>query len=715
MQWIKFYPISLFLLMAFAASAQHDSFENARALSANTTLTASVCASENYYFKTLLPSNGTLAVTIKGKNMGTAAGYVYAYIYDGRQATGQKLAAYVGSSYVAAGASTEATLRVYGQLSDDAYIRITTSGCFDLSISYTMENVPPTDPEPNDEVAAAVSLPYNTEARGNVQYEKKAVRDASDYYKIEFPANGTLSILVNGVNRSNSAGYLYAYVYDDRGMTGQVYAGFMQGSNIASGTEISDTIVLKGRQKGTYYLRMTAGVPFAYGVRYLLEDAVPQETEPNDAFNVAIATGAGEEKSGNIGYVLNSSRDETDYYAMKLPEYGTLRIRVTATNMSASSGYLYHYGYNKGTSLSQVFARYIKSSNVAAGETIQDTVLVDCQAADSFYHRFTSSGSWKYSWSYDMINTSPHEAAPNNSFETATELPYGFGKKDNIGYNARGVVDTEDYFLTSIPNRDTLRFIINGTNHGSANGWLYIYVYEKRATGAPVQVAARYLFGSSNLTPNVARTDTVVINVPAADAYYLRFTNSGCWSYTIRPYDKTLPVKFTHFNGRAEKGYNTLDWGTASEINNRGFEIEAGTDGKDFSKIGFVASRSAAGNSSTVLNYSFNHKQPEPVQYYRLYQIDLDGSKAYSKTIRVENSSSELIVVAPNPASAYFQIRASTTPKQVKLIDVQGRVVREFGPTSGGRYDLSGLVSGIYVVHIQLAHTIHTKKISIIH
>jgi hypothetical protein len=88
----------------------------------------------------------------------------------------------------------------------------------------------------------------------------------------------------------------------------------------------------------------------------------------------------------------------------------------------------------------------------------------------------------------------------------------------------------------------------------------------------------------------------------------------------------TTPVKLTSFTATAKAADAFLNWTTASEINNKGFDVERSVDGRTFESIGFVK---GAGNSTRMLNYSLTDAkafEKTPVMYYRLKQVDFDGN-----------------------------------------------------------------------------------------
>ncbi len=170
----------------------------------------------------------------------------------------------------------------------------------------------------------------------------------------------------------------------------------------------------------------------------------------------------------------------------------------------------------------------------------------------------------------------------------------------------------------------------------------------------------------------------------------LPFSGFGCESARTavvatvdnNPACGTLPVTLTNFKGEKASSINKLSWTTLTEVNNAGFELERSTDGINFSSIGFVASASLTGNSSSALNYNFNDAKGFAINsYYRLKQVDKDGKFTYSTIVLLKvNKVKELTVtsVYPNPANATVNIAIeSPINDKVTLVvtDLTGKVV----------------------------------------
>ncbi len=171
-----------------------------------------------------------------------------------------------------------------------------------------------------------------------------------------------------------------------------------------------------------------------------------------------------------------------------------------------------------------------------------------------------------------------------------------------------------------------------------------------------------------------------------------------------------LPVMLSSFNVHKVVKNNVINWSTASEQNNSGFNIERSTNGIDFENIGFVKSLSPSGNSSNRLDYSFTDYNPIGLnQYYRLKQIDFDGTNKYSAIVLVTREApSDLTItrVYPNPASNSIFFNASAPKKmdlQLLILDVNGRVVSRknvFTDVGNNGFDMNieNLASGTYFI-----------------
>jgi hypothetical protein len=200
--------------------------------------------------------------------------------------------------------------------------------------------------------------------------------------------------------------------------------------------------------------------------------------------------------------------------------------------------------------------------------------------------------------------------------------------------------------------------------------------------------------------------------------------------------DPPLPVELTSFTARVSGKIITLNWQTATEVNNYGFEIERSltqsargglSQGEGFNKwekIGFVPGN---GNSNSPKEYSLTDKNPNGGSkfIYRLKQIDSDGKFEYSDEVEVEIVPNEFALYQnfPNPFNPSTVINYSLpTASNVKLevFNVTGENVATLvdGFKNIGNYEVSfeasGLPSGMYLYRISAGTFVQTRKMILI-
>ncbi|MBJ6107847.1 VCBS repeat-containing protein [Hymenobacter sp. BT523] len=178
-------------------------------------------------------------------------------------------------------------------------------------------------------------------------------------------------------------------------------------------------------------------------------------------------------------------------------------------------------------------------------------------------------------------------------------------------------------------------------------------------------------------------------------------TDFGVW--TLGNSANPLPVELTSFTATAESPAAVrLAWATASEKNSAAFEVERSTDGFHFAAVGTVA---AAGTSTSARHYAWlDAHLPAGVAtlYYRLRQVDADGSASHSavRTVALKGAAAGLAVF-PNPAHAGATLTGARPGAVVTVFDALGRAVSAGTTDANGTAVLTlpeGLPSGVYVV-----------------
>ncbi|WP_052333953.1 T9SS type A sorting domain-containing protein [Neolewinella persica] len=167
----------------------------------------------------------------------------------------------------------------------------------------------------------------------------------------------------------------------------------------------------------------------------------------------------------------------------------------------------------------------------------------------------------------------------------------------------------------------------------------------------------------------------------------------------------SLPVALAEFTATANDGAVKLDWSTATESNNSYFEIQRSADpATGFEKIGVVDGNETTTSTS---NYDFTDLNPgEGTVYYRLNQVDVTGTSAYSPivVVELEVSANREVAVFPNPTASGSRLTVQLNGPwtnggaDIQLLDAAGRKVADWNGLSNGSLNtaLPVLRSGVY-------------------
>lgn len=188
--------------------------------------------------------------------------------------------------------------------------------------------------------------------------------------------------------------------------------------------------------------------------------------------------------------------------------------------------------------------------------------------------------------------------------------------------------------------------------------------------------------------------------------------------------DNPLPVELVSFSGSLRNDAIHLNWETATEVDNYGFEVERKTVKSDWLKIGFIDGHGTS-NSPKYYSFSDNTVQSGEKYLYRLKQIDGDGSFTYSNIIEISASAITGYTLEqnyPNPFNPETVIRfALPVAGDVKLevFDIQGEKVTTIteGFHEAGvhslKFNADGLGSGIYFYTLTSGERSLTRKLTI--
>ncbi len=260
--------------------------------------------------------------------------------------------------------------------------------------------------------------------------------------------------------------------------------------------------------------------------------------------------------------------------------------------------------------------------------------------------------------------------------------------------------------------------------------------YNTSATGTTGWVSLQNVTATS--VPQSANPTWIqlggVFNLPAI-AQRVRLTlsdatPSGCGNdfaiddikFATCPEGGPLPVKFLNINAVLKGGGVAVSWSTASESNNKYFDIEKSTDGSNWTTINSLN----AGNGNSNVTKTYGSYDPKPVDgynYYRIKQVDVDGKFQYSDVARVKVSIEKTgVTVLANPFVNDITVDFLSKSKQflnVRLSDVSGKTIAtekwqiNSGSTRLRFNNVSNLQRGMYIFTVtdENSNVIYNNKL----
>jgi len=183
-----------------------------------------------------------------------------------------------------------------------------------------------------------------------------------------------------------------------------------------------------------------------------------------------------------------------------------------------------------------------------------------------------------------------------------------------------------------------------------------------------------------------------------------------------------LPIQWSDFTGQINGEDVVLNWGTISELNDDHFDVQRSLDGQHFRSIGIIQ---GMGTSNIPHQYIYRDnvlKISSPVLYYRLNQVNFDGTSSFSKIIAVKMNSSNIRItnIYPNPFidQVHLQIYFDKSGTAMeRLYNPSGiEVYHGQQSVSGGDNNLilgnlAKLPQGMYFMEVRLGNSIYRNEL----
>jgi hypothetical protein len=367
----------------------------------------------------------------------------------------------------------------------------------------------------------------------------------------------------------------------------------------------------------------------------------------------------------------------------------------------------------------------IPPSNLFQFFVAEKTVALNDNATN--LNNWTSSGQWGLTTSKFVSAPSSFTDSPSGTYASNTTATLTLN--NNIDLTGALGAELEFSAQWDIENNWDYGQVLVSTNNGTS--WTPLAgLYTNPGTGSFQPNGQPLYDGTQTTWVNEKMNLSSYVGQNIKLRFLLRSdgsVNADGWyvdDIKLSVYSSIVPVELTSFTANVTDNNVTLNWTTATELNNKGFEIErANKNDLNWMSIGFVN-----GNGTTTEQkvYSFMDRKLDAGTYlYRLKQIDFDGTFIYSQEIEVDLTSPityQLSQNYPNPFNPTTIIKYQIPVDglvSLKVYDILGRevktLVNEF--KEAGYYEVEfnafNIPSGVYFYKLQTKEFTDVKKMII--
>ncbi len=373
-------------------------------------------------------------------------------------------------------------------------------------------------------------------------------------------------------------------------------------------------------------------------------------------------------------------------------------IRVPTVDLGNSA---YNFlSQNNGASALYIFQGHVVSGQNSAypPQVTDPSALV----ANTWYHVAVTYNEATHTMVLYINGSAVSTATSVNSITSGAQLAIGATYAGYYGYTFNGDMDEVriwDYARTS----GEISANYQCTVPPNSPGLTAYYDFNQGTAGGDNTAISKLIDRTAN--GNDATLNNFTLNFSSSNFISDAPTLTGECS--------VVPVRMVSFTGKSANGQVELNWTTATEINNAGFDIERSANGSTgWSNIGYVAGK---GNSVGLQHYSFTDANPlDGVNFYRLRQSDMDGHATYSNVVSVKSGNLNAVALYPTIAKSSVQLVSNdavqfNTP--FVIVNNIGKTVQS-GTIQSNRQsiDISNLNSGVYFLKIQNQKTLKFIK-----
>lgn len=169
-----------------------------------------------------------------------------------------------------------------------------------------------------------------------------------------------------------------------------------------------------------------------------------------------------------------------------------------------------------------------------------------------------------------------------------------------------------------------------------------------------------------------------------------------------------LPVVLVNFGAVRHAGQAVqVRWTTASELRSAYFEVQRSIDGTTYATVEKQAAHGTTAQSHIYT--SLDQAAPAGRLYYRLRQVDTDGTESFSPVVTLAaTTTATTLTFYPNPAHDELTLLAASEPVQV--LDLTGRVLQATTLPASGKLNIAALPPGTYLLRVALSGQPHVLR-----
>lgn len=448
----------------------------------------------------------------------------------------------------------------------------------------------------------------------------------------------------------------------------------------------ADNKVYKSTNRGESFVQAGVNVPGATDIKAIIVDdsnpstlIVAVESSPNDKIYKTTDDG--------VNWILTLDEGQMSFFGIPItqdPSHPNDIYTMTNTNFKKSTDF--------GSTWTTISSNFGPANAPCDIEVFPDTSIILIGDNQTGIFKSTDYGltwSQKYSTSGEI----PTVSVDFTHHGVAWATKWG---------GTRGLLKSMDYGETWVEQSYFSNISMWGVNVQPSDGNVVIVNSYSTSPGS-----WRTVNGGATWTPiSIPTNGYQVVSVDSMTQFAAQ--SSGFYKLDAPWF---VPVELASFSAELIDRNVVLNWTTATELNNQGFDIEYSLDNANFTKIGFVP---GFGTTSEMKSYSFTVTNIQSgIQYYRLRQIDFDGTSTFYNSVEITGLLPNTFALEqnhPNPFNPSTTISFSLPLEakvNIKLFNMLGQEVAKIteGNFQAGNHNLqfnaNELSSGAYIYTLE--------------